>query len=675
MSKTLQAKVQLNSSQAEKALARIYNKINQIEKLTNKTSRVFNGVDKTLKTAANQAAKLKKNTDGVAKSAAKAKKEYSKMESTIAGLAKKILGLVATGLALTVAVETSDKITSAENKINSLNGNDTGATQDAMDKMYAAAQNSRTGYADMLANVSKSMTLSPDAFQGNIDNAIRFQEIMAKSYALGGASAAEQSSSMYQMIQALGSGRLQGDELRSVTEGAPKAAKAIEKFAQEFYNTKLALKEMGSQGMITSDLVVAAMMKAGADIDEQFLKTKRTFAQVWTSIKNTATKAFEPVLQKLNKALNAFVDNGGLEDLTFLLNGLATILGVIADVTLVVAENWDWLKYIFYALATIIGIVSAAMVTLSIKTTIAGIAAKIAGNTALVAWMKALWPLLLIVAVIGIVLALIKLLGVTISEYVGVIVGIVMAAVALIWNLLLGLFELVLGIVNYWFNIFAAFFNFFANAWKDPIGSAIKLFGDLADVALGVLESIAKAMDFVLGTSMADTVAGWRSSLNGKIEAAVSTHGNGKYEEVINQIELSPESFGLKRWDYGDAFLTGYDWGESGANWIGEKLGGLNQDYNFDPNGAYDMEKALSDIAGDVGNISDSMDLTEDDVKYLRKLAELEWKKEFTTANITVQMDNSGATINNEGDLDGLVTKLNDKLREELYSTANGVYV
>ena len=51
----------------------------------------------------------------------------------------------------------------------------------------------------------------------------------------------------------------------------------------------------------------------------------------------------------------------------------------------------------------------------------------------------------------------------------------------------------------------------------------------------------------------------------------------------------------------------------------------------------------------------------------------MEWKKEFTTANITVDMSNYN-TINGDGNLDGIVTKLADRLYEELDSVANGVY-
>ena len=134
-----------------------------------------------------------------ARSANNVAKGYKNAASATSVLTKNLRTLASTyiGIMGLKAVATaSDTITSAENKLNSLPGGNQADTQASMDKMYAAAQRSRSDYAGMMSNVSKTMTLAPDAFQNNIDNAIRFQEIMAKAYTVGGASAAEASSSM-----------------------------------------------------------------------------------------------------------------------------------------------------------------------------------------------------------------------------------------------------------------------------------------------------------------------------------------------------------------------------------------------------------------------------------------------------------------------------------------------
>ena len=123
---------------------------------------------------------------------------------------------------------------------------------------------------------------------------------------------------------------------------------------------------------------------------------------------------------------------------------------------------------------------------------------------------------------------------------------------------------------------------------------------------------------------------------------------------------------------------------------LGESLGveGMpdltDPSYQLNPTYSYDPSSVAGDIgdiadtgrttAGNTSDIADAMELTEEDLEYLRKVAEMEWKKEFTTAQITVNMNNNN-NINGDQDLDGIVTKLSSMLYEELGAVANGVYV
>lgn len=277
--------------------------------------------------------------------------------STVKRIAATWLGIASAKKVMDV----SDTITSAENRINALNGGDAELTQLTLDKMFASAQKVRMAYADMVSNASKSMTLAGDAFQGNIDNAIRFQEIMAEAYTLGGASATEMSTSMYQMIQALGAGTLAGDELRSVREGAPLAYQAIEKYVQGVMaaneSTKdlatQSLKDIAAAGYVTSDMVVAAIMDSGKAMDKAFKDTKVTFGQLFTQIKNIATKAFEPILQIINEKLNKAIKNGLVKKLekafTVIANVAMDVFEIVCDVISWIADNWDWLKHLVVA--------------------------------------------------------------------------------------------------------------------------------------------------------------------------------------------------------------------------------------------------------------------------------------------------------------------------------------
>jgi tape measure domain-containing protein len=378
--KTLTAKVKVDTKSAEASLARLEKKIKQINKVVNikvgkssiekQTERAVLQQEKlrqaTLKTqlaeeklttqkqkTALATQKVKNNTDKSVDSANKLSAAFSRGNSSANGLLSTVKRVASVYLGVMGArsvINTADTITSAQNRLNSFNGNNTKLTAESMDKIYAAAQRSRSSYGGMLDNVSKSMVLAGDSFQGEIDNAIRFQEIMSKAYTVGGASDAEAHSSMYQLVQALGSGVLQGDELRSVREGAPLAYKAIEKFAQGVFDTEESLKDLASQGVITSDIIVAALLDKDftSELEEKFNKTQVTFAQTWEGIKNTATKAFEPVLQKLTKMLNSDKGKKAIDNicnaLVVLADTILWIFGILGKFVNWCADNWEWLK-------------------------------------------------------------------------------------------------------------------------------------------------------------------------------------------------------------------------------------------------------------------------------------------------------------------------------------------
>ena len=724
-SKTLTATVKFDTSSAEKSLTKLYKKINdvqnaikktsssntkltqQINKATTATNKLNTATNKVANTANKVATTTQKVTNATRQASSQAKSLGSSYRSanssanTLLSTVKKLSATYLGVMGMKAIINTSDTITSAQNRLNNLEGGSPELTDVTMDKIYSASQRSRSGYSDMMANVSKSMTLAPDAFQGNIDNAIRFQEIMAKSYTVGGASAAEQSSSMYQLMQALGSGRLQGDELRSVAEGAPLAYKQIEKHVQSLMATSeetakyatMSLKDIASEGLVTSAMVVDAIMAGEEKINTAFENTSMTFDQAGKMIQNTAVKAFEPTLKILNKILNHPVTTvlfqifGGL--LSFVANVTNFIFSIFLELFNWLAENWDWLSKVILSVLAVIAVYFAVTMFPQFIAWIQYIAFVVAYYVWLAAtsvasalktaaaWAIANWQLLLIILIIAAVIVAVIWLADSFEDAIGMIVGGIMAAVAFVWNLFLSLVDLVLGIVNIFWNRFAAFANFFANVFSDPIGSIIHLFGDMADSVLGIIETIASAIDKLFGSKLAESVSEWRGSLDAKINEAAEKHGNGKYEEKVAKANLTAESLGLERWSYTDAYNTGYEWGSTGASWVSEKLSGLLgglPDPNADENKyGEDSYKMLEGIEGNTGDIKDSMDLRDDDLEFLRRVAEMEWRNEFTTAEIRVDMTNNN-TVTAERDLDGIVEYLSDVLREEMTNVADGVH-
>lgn len=656
-------------------------------------------------------------------------KGLSKSSSHLGMITGKLKNLVNTYLGvmgMKGIINTSDMITSAENKLNYVSAQQLGenkginadgsystatlnATQDAMDKMYASSQRVRMGYDDMMSNVSKSMALAGDAFNNNTNMAIRFQEVMAEAYAIGGASAQEMSSSMYQMIQALGSGILAGDELRSVREGAPLAYKAIEEFAQGVYDTTDSLKDMASAGMITADLVTAAILTAGDEMDKAFAQTEQTFTQTWTQIKNAAVRAFAPISKMLREALNDAIDSGVIQKVETAFANIAksimisfAIVGVVVNW---VADNWNWLQPI------IIGILSAIAMW---YIRLGWIAVQKAIEIAL-AWLGVNGSLLMTIIVIAAVIAALVYLATTsenLCEFLinlalivanAIIAVLVMVATysALTGVAILTTTQMVaLVIIGVLLVLIAAFLKFTGEivGFAYGIGYSIKAICEWVSVAW---HNMCNSMGSWFWNAIADMLDGCEWLLK----------GINKIREALGKDPISVENIRAKANEYAsrekqelpsisNAWSTGYSKGYAigegiqtkingfgdkiknlgGGNLldnIGEKLGLDFSGLTFPTNGVGDLSddvgKLLGNIDDNTGNIADSMELTSEDVEYLRKIAAMEWKKEYTVADIKVDMSNYN-TINSDNDLDGIVTKLSEKLYEELNEVADGVY-
>lgn len=192
------------------------------------------------------------------------------------------------------AANLSDQMAQIRSRINLINdGSQT--TVEIMDKIYAASQRSRGGYLEMADSVSKLNMLAKDAFSSN-DEAIFFVEQLNKQFKISGASVEEATSAMYQLTQAMASGKLQGDEFRSIMENAPMLAQSI---AQEMGMSVGQLKELSSQGLITADIIKNALYGSAEETNQKFAEIPMTFADIGQSIQNQFIQAFTPVLEQL----------------------------------------------------------------------------------------------------------------------------------------------------------------------------------------------------------------------------------------------------------------------------------------------------------------------------------------------------------------------------------------
>lgn len=606
---------------------------------------------------------------------------------------------------LSTALNLSDQLTSTTARLNLMNDG-LQTTQDLQNMIYLSAERARGSYQATADAVSKLGLMAGDAF-GSSEEIIAFMEQVNKQFTIAGTEAAGIDAAMLQLTQAMGSGVLRGEEYNSILEQAPNIIQAIADYMEV---PKGQLKDMAAEGQITADIVKAAMFAAADETNAKFESMPKTFSQIWTSFQNTALMAFQPVLQRMNEIANSeafqeFVNNA-IEGLSMVAGIALEIFDLLVGVAGAVADNWSWLSPIIYGVAAALAVyygwqlavnainaitkgihiamaiaqmIHAAATGALTAATAAEIAAQNGLNAALYA-CPIVWIIVLIIALIALfyaaVAAVNKFAGTSVSAT-GIICGAFMVALAFIGNIFVALWNLVVDVFVLIYNLVATVANFIGNVFTDPIGAVCRLFFDLADTVLGILQALASAIDAIFGSNLAGSVQGWRDSLGGWVD---DTFGKG--DEVM--AKMNADDMKLGRFEYGAAWDAGYSFGEG----IDESIANFDPSSLFDTNvpGADDyanlgnygsgiggIGSGVDDIAGNTGKIADSMDITEEDLKYLRDIAEQEAVNRFTTAEITIEQTNHN-TISGKMDLDGIVSGLTDAANEAVDRIAEGVH-
>ena len=606
-------------------------------------------------------------------------------------------------------MDLSDQLTSTTARINLMNDG-LQSTQDLQNMIYLSAERSRGAYQTTADAVSKLGLMAGDAFSSS-EEIIAFTEQLNKQFTIAGTEAAGIDAAMLQLTQAMGSGVLRGEEYNSILEQAPNIIQAIADYMEV---PKGQLKDMAAEGEITAEIVKNAMFAAADETNAKFEAMPKTFSQIWTSFQNTALMAFQPVLQRLNDVANSeafqtFI-NGAIEALSMVAGIVVEIFNLIASVGTMIADNWSWLSPIIYGVAAALLVYygrlmlvrGAELALAAVQVVVAVAKGILAAATMLVTgatWAQTtaqyglnaamyacpiVWIIILIIALIALfyaaVAAVNKFAGTSVSAT-GIICGVFMVAAAFIGNLFVALINFVIDIFVVLWNFIAAFANFFGNVFNDPVGAIARLFFDLVDTVLSLLQSLASAIDTIFGSNLAGAVQGWRDSLGGWVD---STFGQG--EEIM--AKLNAEDLHLDRFEYSSAWDAGYSFGEgideSIANFDPSSLFDTNvpgagdyadlSNYGSDLGGLGGIGSGVDDIAGNTGAIADSMDITEEDLKYLRDIAEQEAVNRFTTAEISVDMSGMQNNISNGMDLDGVISGLTEGVNEAIDSMAEGVH-
>ncbi len=632
--------------------------IQQAKQELAKAETAFDGIEQSIRDANQQQQRFNDSIERGCSSGMALLQKVKSIAVTLGGLAsvKKIINL-------------SDNITENTARLN-LIVDDGGTVAQLEQKIFDSAQRSRALYMNTAAAIANMGANARAAFQGN-DELIAFMEQVNKQFAVGGASA------MLQLTQAMAAGTLRGEELNSILENAPGIARAIERYMGIAEGS---IKSYAEQGAVTATVVKNALFAAADETNAKFESMPKTWGQIWNTMQNQALSIFSPILKRINSIANSekfqTVFQGVINGLALIAEFATWVFDILISGVSWVIDNWSWLSPIIYgvaaamavyygqlmlakgaefALAAAHGVVAVAKGIMAAGTmlltgaTWAQTTAQWGLNSALLA-CPLTWIIILIIALVAILYAAVagvnKFAGTTISAT-GIICGMFMGALAFVGNQFIMFWNLIVDVFVLIYNLIGSVANFIGNVFIDPVGAVCRLFFDLADTVLGVLETLASAVDTIFGSNLAGAVQGWRSSLDGWVK---DTFGEG--EEFF--VELDGSKMKLDRFSYQSAWDKGYSFGQGIDNKVaglGDMFGGAGENFKGLLDGIYNNS---NDTAANTAATANALDYTAEDLQYMKDIAEREAINRFTTAQIKVEQHNENH-ITKDVDVDGIM--------------------
>lgn len=653
-----------------------------------KAGTAFDAIEENIRNANNEQQKFNNSIRGGNNSA-------NGLLSTIKKIAVAAGGIVGINKVLNI----SDELASTKARLNLL-VDDGGSVEALEQKIMASAQRSRSAYFDTASAVAKLGLNAGNAFGGNMDQVIAFMEQVNKQFVIGGATAQEQSNAMIQLTQAMAAGALRGEELNSILDGAPGIARAIEKYMGIAEGS---IKSVAQEGKVTAEVVKNAMFAMADETNAKFDSMPKTWAQIWAGMKNQALSMFAPILTKINQIANS---SKFQQVTTALINGLAgvaniasSVLDILISIASVVVDNWSWIQPIIMGIVaamliyngvmlvgnTIMAVQAAvkaihtAMTTAWSVATFTATAAQQGLNAALLA-CPITWIILLIIAVIAAIYAacaaVAKFTGIANSGF-GVICGGIMVVISFFKNLGLSVANIALGI----WNALGACASNIGTAFHNVISNVQGWFYNLLSTALTVVAGICEALnklpfvefDYSGITSKASEYAAKSAEAYGNVE---------EYKSVADAFNEGMSTFDTFQDGWAaDAFASGAAWGDG----VADNVSGMFDFSALDSMGAdsldaFNLGNDLDSIYGNTGDIAnntaataDALDIAEEDLAYLRDIAEREAINRFTTAEIKVEQHNENH-ISKDADLDGIMDAWANDFAEKLEVSEEGVH-
>lgn len=545
-------------------------------------------------------------------------------------------------------------------------------------KVFEASQRSGGGLQATADTVAALGTQARGQFSSN-DELIAFTELLNQSLAIAGTDSAGAGAATQQITKAMASGGLQGSDMESLIANAQPIAQNL---AQYLNVPQSELKELASQGAVTADVLKNAMFAAAEETNAKFQQVPMTFSQAASGLRDQALMALGPVLQKIS-ALTRTEEFGALVSnaagaVNVLASAAAAAVDMMGQAAALVRENWSWLLPIILGIAGAMLVYNGAILANNIVMGISnGIKlAAAAATTVMTIAQSALNGALLACPITWIIIAVIALIA---AVYAGVAVFNKLAGTSLsVTGLVAGAFGVLAAHVNNGFvvplwNSIAAFINFFYNVWSDPIASVKILFFDLVSTLAGYFLTIGRVIEGILnkipGVEI-DITSGIDNLVNQLETASKLAKDESEWKEIVTSRAYV---------DYSDAASRAYAWGDQ---W-GAKKESQEEAYKTELplSNAAQTQNMMSDLLANTGNtakntaaMTDTMDLMDEELKYMRDAAEQEIINRFTLAELKVDVSNNN-TLATKMDFDDVNRQLAAVTGEILATSAEGGYI
>lgn len=639
------ASVSTQFSIQDRMTSRINGIIDRTERLNNALTRTdvltdqigsgntYNEIANAVNRVADNLERMNQRQEEAANKAKKTKSEFQKLVDTVRNLAivhfaqsygKQIL-------------ELADGMTTTRARLDLMNDG-LQTTAELQDMIMASANRSRASYQATADAVSKIGIMAKDAFNSN-EELIAFSELINKQFTIAGTSAAGIDAAMLQLTQAMSSGVLRGEELNSVFEQAPTIIQTI----ADYLGVPIGkIREMAAEGQITSTIVKNAMLASADEINAKFEQMPMTFSQVWTIAKNTILEAFTPVLTMIGQGAQWIYD------------------------------NWSTIAPIFWGLAAAVLGYALALGIQTAATWIATGAAQAFFTTLLTN------PLFWIALAIGVVVA-------AIYKWVQSVGGIKVAwliacnAILTAWSWVkIGFMTGVYWVMNLFNRLqltFATVSTNIQNFLGDMKAGVLMILQNMVNGAIDIINGFINALNKIPGVNIGliDQVTfGTTAQLENEAAKQARAADLAAYQDQINQ-QIADRDAALDSMKAQARAETAQREAEIAAARAESAAAGSQ---STEPDWAAYATGAPGDIGnvdhvGSVGSVDEDVNIAEEDLKFLRDVAEMRYVQNFVTLTPTVAVD---AKISEKVDVDEVVGRIEAKLEDEFAAAAEGVY-